>query len=357
MKCKVSIIVPIYNIEKYVERCIKSLINQTYTNIEIILVNDGSKDNSKKIIEKYKKCDTRIQIINKLNGGLSSARNAGLNMVTGDYILYVDGDDYLEIDSIEKLMNKISDDIDIIMFPYIKEYSTKQVKCKLFKEKEILFSNQEVHEYILPYLIGPGVNKISYSPKYMDRLNTAWGKLYKFSCIRNIKFVDTKEIGIEDGWYNIQVISNLKGKILYTEDIWYRYEKNNMTSLLHSYNENFIDKRWNFYNKVLIFLKENNRSDLTINLYNRIIVELFSIVLNEADNQMVTGDIVKVLKQKTEYHCYKDYFEKISLRKLSFNWRFFFILCRYNLYKPIVLFLKLVEKVSIAKNKKLYNLF
>lgn len=113
---KISIIVPIFNVEKYLERCILSIINQTYQNIEIILVNDGSTDQCIKICEKYLKKDKRIILINKENGGLSDARNAGLAKATGDYVLFVDSDDLIELDSCEKFIEKIEryGEIDII---------------------------------------------------------------------------------------------------------------------------------------------------------------------------------------------------------------------------------------------------
>ena len=107
MKSLISIIVPVYNVEKYLERCLKSICNQTYSDIEIILVNDGSPDNSHIIIEEFKNRDERIKIINKTNGGLSSARNAGIKVAKGDYIAFVDSDDWIELTMFEKLINSI----------------------------------------------------------------------------------------------------------------------------------------------------------------------------------------------------------------------------------------------------------
>lgn len=104
---KISIIVPIYNSEKYLERCLNSIINQTYRNIEIILINDGSKDRSLEICQKYKKIDNRIQIINKKNSGVSDSRNVGLENSSGEYIQYVDSDDYLNLNACEVLLENI----------------------------------------------------------------------------------------------------------------------------------------------------------------------------------------------------------------------------------------------------------
>ena len=92
----VSIIVPIYNTEKYLRKCVDSILKQTYENLEVILVNDGSPDNSLEICREYERLDSRVKVINKKNGGLSSARNAGLEICTGKYITFVDSDDYLK---------------------------------------------------------------------------------------------------------------------------------------------------------------------------------------------------------------------------------------------------------------------
>lgn len=103
-KIKVSVIIPVYNVEDYIEKCLESVVNQTLKEIEIIVVNDGTKDNSMKKIEKYFS-DSRIKIINKQNGGQSSARNAGLAISKGEYISFIDSDDFIEEKMLEELYN------------------------------------------------------------------------------------------------------------------------------------------------------------------------------------------------------------------------------------------------------------
>ena len=100
---KISVIVPIYNVEKYLEKCINSIVFQTYKNIEILLIDDGSTDKSSYICEEWKKRDSRINVVHKANGGLSDARNCGLNIASGEYVCFIDSDDYIENDYIEKL--------------------------------------------------------------------------------------------------------------------------------------------------------------------------------------------------------------------------------------------------------------
>lgn len=128
---KLSIIVPIYLVEKELPRCIESLVNQSYQNIEIILVNDGSPDNCKEICEKYARDDERIYVINKKNGGLSDARNMGISMATGDYFLLVDADDYIDLDTCQNFVDVVKIDWpDIVVGDYVQEYGGKHIVHK-----------------------------------------------------------------------------------------------------------------------------------------------------------------------------------------------------------------------------------
>lgn len=116
MQKKISIIVPVYKVEKELDRCVQSLIHQTYENIEIILVDDGSPDRCPELCDQYAQEDSRIKVIHKENGGLSDARNAGLNLATGDYVLYIDSDDYIDLDSCERLLRATKEEmVDIVV--------------------------------------------------------------------------------------------------------------------------------------------------------------------------------------------------------------------------------------------------
>ncbi|MDF2545101.1 MAG: glycosyl transferase [Herbinix sp.] len=119
MNEKVSVIIPIYKVELYIRRCIESIIAQTYHNLEIILVDDGSPDNCPFICDEYARIDQRIRVIHKPNGGLSDARNAGLKIFTGDYVYFFDGDDYIENNLIEiALHNAVTTSADLVIFNY-----------------------------------------------------------------------------------------------------------------------------------------------------------------------------------------------------------------------------------------------
>ena len=121
---KISIVVPVYNVENYIEECINSIINQTYKNLEIILVDDGSTDSSGKICDKFAKNDDRIKVIHKKNEGLGKTRNVRILESTGDYLFFVDSDDFIDLNTIEKLYNRSNNGtMDLVICDYYKYYN------------------------------------------------------------------------------------------------------------------------------------------------------------------------------------------------------------------------------------------
>lgn len=174
----ISVIVPVYNAEFYLRQCIDSIIKQTYTNLEIVLVNDGSTDNSGKICDEYKEIDSRIKVIHKMNGGVSSARNAGLDVCTsgGDYIAFVDSDDWIESDMFEKLYNEIKRvNGDIVVCGY---YIDKQDQTYIKKlEKGIFVGNDNV------------LKKCFYNKNFP---NAVWCKLYNKNIFNEVRFPEGK---------------------------------------------------------------------------------------------------------------------------------------------------------------------
>lgn len=137
---KISIIVPVYNTEKYLKKCLDSLINQTFKDIEIVIINDGSTDNSEKIIKEYEqKYSDKIKSYKKENGGLSSARNYGISKANGEYIAFVDSDDYVDLEVFDKLKEEINKKIDLIKIKLItvnnKYEQIKKIDGPVFKEK------------------------------------------------------------------------------------------------------------------------------------------------------------------------------------------------------------------------------
>lgn len=169
----ISVIVPVYNVEQYLNRCIVSIINQTYDNLEIILIDDGSTDNSGKICDSFSKDDNRIKVFHKKNGGLSDARNFGLEKAIGNYIVFVDSDDSIEEDAISylyKLITTYNTDISISNINLI--YNDKKNTIKN-NQKEILLDNNEI------------IEKMLYGRSYYI---SSCGKMFKKQLFKNIRF-------------------------------------------------------------------------------------------------------------------------------------------------------------------------
>lgn len=172
----ISVIVPIYNVEEYIRECLESIINQTYTQLEIILVDDGSTDNSSNICDEYKKKDNRIKVIHQKNSGLSDARNAGIKIATGKYIQFIDSDDYIDRDMIEilyKLLAENSADVSICS-NYILKDNIISSECS---NKKNIYDRKEILKEIL---IDEKIR--SY----------AWNKLIRKEMFDNVKFPSKK---------------------------------------------------------------------------------------------------------------------------------------------------------------------
>lgn len=186
-KDKITVIIPVYNVENYLERCLKAVLYNTYTNLEIICVNDGSTDNSKKILEDYSQRDKRVIVINKKNNGISSARNAGIKIATGEYIAFVDSDDWIHEKYFEYLIRGI-DTADLVICNYIRSYKSGSVETDdAYRVQSIspidVLKNKELKSYV-------------------------WGKLFRHQLVDEIRFSESEKL--EDSLYNMDVLLNNK---------------------------------------------------------------------------------------------------------------------------------------------------
>lgn len=202
----VSVIVPVYKVEKYLPRCIESIQNQTYKNLEIILVDDGSPDNSGAICDEYAKRDNRIKVIHQDNKGLSGARNAGLNCASGGYICFVDSDDYLDKDLVkENLQRLLAEDADVIIFNIIEVHRNSTKKRFLVDGKE--------HDTLWNFSKAPV---------------SACCKLYKADIWKNLRF----PVGLNhEDYYTMPYVVTRARKIITNEKYYYYYDRTNEGSI------------------------------------------------------------------------------------------------------------------------------
>lgn len=249
-KIILSIILPVYNVEKYIERCVESILTQNREDIEIIIVDDGATDGSPQICDKYAKKISNIKVIHKQNGGLSSARNAGMDVAKGKYIYFLDSDDWITEDAIRKIFSYIDkNDIDVLKFNY---YEHKMDSIKI--NSSIIpgyYNGENIKRSILPEAICP-VNITAPSKVILS----VWSHVYRMEFLKknNITFVSEREIGSEDFLFNIQVYA-CASSMQVIEDNLYFYDQR-MGSLTQRYRVGLYGQ----YCKLITLYEEKLRS-------------------------------------------------------------------------------------------------
>lgn len=208
----VSVIVPVYNVETYLRQCLDSIIGQTYSQLEIILVDDGSTDSSGAICDEYARLDSRIHVIHKANGGLSSARNAGLDIALGEYISFVDSDDWLELEMYQELVSIMEErnHLDLVKFGYIDTSKTPKSKDSL-----------KLREYTS--LRGYMKSKVGV---------TVWNALYRHRAIRSLRFIEG--MYCEDIYYSYKLFSHPNIRFAHYDRRYYHYRTNRPGSIMAS---------------------------------------------------------------------------------------------------------------------------
>ena len=326
----ISVIVPIHNSEKYMVKCIDSILSQTYTDFELILIDDGSSDNSPKICDEYAVQDNRIVVIHKKNGGVSSARNNGIIIAKGEFITFVDSDDYIEKDFLLNAIEGIKE-TDMYLSGITMEYfednkivnsvTYSQIKSENMTIKELLENLEVTYPQIC--ICGPCC------------------KLYKSKIIKsnNILFDEKLNLG-EDTLFNLQYYKNIKN-VYFDMKTFYHYRRINGESLFSSFHPDTYEKHVKVYDTMRELIKDKNCSDESIkkfeNLYTSLLIgcihHVFKFSKEKKDrieiiNKVVNNNYVKLsdtsenIKNRFITSCVKKKRKKIlflvfSLRYLN----------------------------------------
>ncbi|MCB0742954.1 MAG: glycosyltransferase [Ignavibacteriae bacterium] len=339
----VSIIVPVYNVENYLKQCVESLINQTLENIEIILVNDGSIDNSGIICNDFAKEDDRIIVIHQKNEGLSSARNSGTKIAKAKYITYIDADDWFEPQTIETAY-KLAEEkqVDVVFWQMIKEYYNKSIKVSGAFGKNILFEGDDLKN-LHRRICGP-IDKEMNKPQLIDSFISAWGKLYKLAVIKqhNLKFVDTKILGSEDIFFNFQYFGVID-KAYYLNEHLIHYRKDNLASLTKTHGSTLFPR----FLKLFKYLENEirkNKLDEKYNtaLNNRVCISMMNIGLSETSPRNSKGAFkqIKSLNSYLSEPRYSRSFKHLHFKYFPLHWKLFFLCCKLKFSLGVFLLLK-----------------
>ena len=316
----ISVILPVYNCERWVGRCIKSILNQTYKNIQLIIVNDGSTDNTLEICKTYE--NDKVVIINKENSGVSETRNVGLEKAEGKYVFFIDADDYIKNDCIENMYKKISEySADVVKCDYQQFYDEGIMKQQKLFSKIFLYDMENID------LKKQLLNDMIESYKY----NNVWGQLILTEKAKKIKFDKNLAMG-EDFLYNYELY-NICNKILVIPDEYYYYYFNKSGM---NFNENIskikrkIEDTIYFYKKIL-----NNHYGIDENkILENFIKELVLHIVMIANNEQITKSEKKqYLKKILQDDIFEKIDKKIKIQDIQFQSRRYRFVGKYIIRK------------------------
>lgn len=283
----VSVIIPVYCVEKYLDRCVNSVVGQTYNNIEIILVDDGSPDICPKMCDDWSSKDNRISVVHKQNGGLTSARKAGFDIANGDYVLFIDSDDYIELNMVEEMVKKaVETDMDITLCSYCRDSDTSK-PIKMSYKKDILTKKELRDQFIFP-IIRALKDDVATNGFVVT-------KLFRKEKIKDEYFVSEREIYTEDIVFCSLIALDINGIAIVNEPFYHYCE--NCESLTFRYREGKFEmwnKRTDFFEN---YFKQNGWLELA---QSRIIVMNLAALIVGADNEALKNDR-KYFKEKCRY--------------------------------------------------------
>lgn len=327
MESMVSIIVPVYKTKDYLRQCIESLLSQTYRSVEIILVDDGSPDECPALCDAYASKDKRIRVIHKENGGLSSAREAGIQHAHGDYIMVVDSDDWLEPDTIADCIEvALKNEADCVMFGYVREYPSKSIPTHLFGSDfayEVFASEEKIHRRIVG-LIGDELQ----SPQQIDNLSTVCMKLYKTDIAKRGRIVSERIVGTsEDTIFNLYALDGCK--IGYINKCFYHYRKSNTQSITTQHKPDLAEKWDVMYGIMQEYIDGSGRAnEYHTPFLNRVACGMIGLGLNEIGSTESIWKKSQRLRAILDKPLYREAFAQLDTSYCGAKWKLFFLLCK-----------------------------
>ncbi len=334
MKKTVSVVIPVYNVKNYIDRCVESVVNQTYSDLEIILVDDGSTDGCSKICDQWADKDERIKVIHKKNAGLGMARNSGLNTASGDYICFFDSDDYVDESLVKKCLDAAeSNKADVVLFGRNDVYDNGVIESRKITPKEEVFYADSIKNDLLPglftYDLGFGVS--------------VWSKFFNLNSIKsnNICFKSEREVVSEDAFFCLEYFSRAFIAVALPENLYYYSKRDN--SLSRNFDADRQKKNDDFYLKSLSYIRDNDLSENvelhlkaryhTLSLVSMKQVVASSLQLEEKKNLIKEFFRNKVLLESLGYEAIRLAIPQSRIFWLLFKLKLFnicFILLKYK---------------------------
>lgn len=349
IKPKISIIVPIYNVEKYLIRCIESLLHQSLTEIEIILVDDGSVDTCPQICDDYAKRDSRIKVIHKNNEGLGFARNSGMELVCGEYVAFVDSDDFVALEMYERLYSVATSNQKLdAVYCGINYFSEEKIVNSLVETtKEVLFYNDKIKN---KFLLGM-LSRSEKSRKIVEYEMSVWHAIYKFDVLEknNITFCSERVYISEDIIFHIDFLKHAKSIGMIPKALYYYCYNNN--SLTKTFRKDRFDKEKFLFQEILSRTQtfgfneiQRKRISSFFILKTRFCISSLVENMNSLNYGFVRSEILLICN---DYMVKQQIFSNLTLYPLRY--RIIALLMKYNLVDIIIIMLLVPKIVKLWK--------
>lgn len=317
----VSIIIPIYNSEHTLMRCVKSITKQTFKNIQIILVDDGSKDNSLIVAKQLAKSDERIIVLTQENSGAALARRKGFKHATGNWIMFVDSDDTIESCMVQELVNKChQDDSEICICGYSLVSNNNKEPRLLPYDKEILEGNEIIEDCIKPMIGYDHTKKIEYLPGFF------WNKLFREEIINDLMFFSDKEYFAEDALLQMYAFEKAT-KVSILNKSLYNYHITS-DSLTNGYRKNGAIIRINTYNKIKDLSNKRGYADIQTRLNYHLCSVIVYIVFNAIRGSKYYKDFKRFFLQFKHSKEFKEYSNLFNINNMPMQYRKIFIMIK-----------------------------
>lgn len=341
-RISVSVIVPIFQAEAYLEQCVESLIAQTYSDLEIILVDDGSSDSSPAICDSYAEKRQNIHVIHKKNEGAGLARKAGLDQASGDYVLFVDGDDWLDHDTISLCVEKArADKADCVMFGYAREYPKKQIMNPLF-DRNYTWDQAQSEEQVHRRIVGLTGEELR-EPHHIDNLSSFCMRLLRIDMAKKGKFVSERIVGTsEDTIFNLYALDGCR--ISYINRCFYHYRKTNAQSITTAHKPDLADKWDVMYRVIQEYISNSGRAEAYRTPFlNRVACGMIGLGLNEAGSSENLLKKAAKLRRILNKPLYREAFSQLDISPCGLKWKVFFLLCKTKAAFPLAVLLEIMN--------------
>jgi len=329
-----SVIIPVYNVEVYLDKCLMSVVNQTFKNMEIIIVDDGSTDSSGKKCDEWATKDSRIKVYHKTNGGLMSAWKYGLLRASGEYIAFVDSDDWLDLDAYELLLShKEIDRADLIMFGFIKDgRDIRKERCTV---PNAVYDRDAIVSKIYPNMIR------TYNCATRGLNPSRWSKIYKKELLLGILDYCDEQVSIGEDLLTTFAVMSKVNCLVSIDCIPYHYRMDNQ-SMTRSYSDSKYEK----INKLKNAMERVALELYTYNFVEQLAADYIALIIEQVEQEILYSTkgykaVKNSIKSRTDNPLFRNALSKLDTSRFSKKLKIYLFLIRYRFFNTLIFFRKL----------------